>query len=1716
MEETTLLAPAVEEEERAEIEIDESEDVEPLKVMPDPGQPTAEQLELHRLTHWPFRSWCPWCVMGRARGAPHSASSSCTIAIVGLDYFYITVSGVEGRSELTEYPDTDDGNAALDTARGEGKIIKCIVVRDSKSKALFAHVVPRKGVDEEQYVVNLVAADLEWLGHTAMILKADNERSLQALVRAIIRRVHASCKTLEQVSKEEPAKYDSQSNGLTEVGVQLVRGHFRTLKVCLEARLEKYIPVNHAVVPWLLMHTCLLLNAAVRGPDGLTAWTRCRGRSFNQKLLNFGEKVLYKLPTKGPLSAPDGNMGTRWREGIFLGHNRSANVYIIGAPHGMVESRSLVRRPESDRWIPELLARHTATPWSERERPAQQVRFQPSEEGVGADVATAPSAAIRRMRLSKHDFEKHGYTEGCKQCEHMLSYGKPRPGHVHSDACRDRMQEAINSSETGKARVEQHEERVNRGIAEAIERTHPRRRSASPATALRRRRHDGPDARDTLMDPTRAAGPGGAAAARAAGADLPPVPSWKARRAHAKDADPTPRPTPAKGPPDQPRGGDSASRESGFRELRTDGRDRSGVQGATGVPAEEPPGETPRGAFTEPPSGSGPHENDDMDVDEAQVDPGHDVNMHYIGSLEPSYDDFVSQLMLEQLGAGKAYTRERRTASRRIVSELYSPPRITKMISEGRYKHVAPGFAFDLTRIDPMDGCPWDFSRRSKRNRARTLIREQKPYMLIGSPMCKAFSAWQRLNRARSSDKAAIDKAYEEACVHIRFVVELYREQIEGGRYFLHEHPDGASSWTLKCVEELLKVEGVQRVIGDQCQFGAEAIRGASLGSPIKKPTGFMTNSTAVAAALARRCQGTGGRCSRPQGGRHQQCSGQHARDAQVYPKGLCRAVLRGVTEQLRLDDLLKPGCYGIQVADDDAEIIRNMYGPAQGYSGAYKDDLTGQVLRDDLVKKARSVELTYFNSKGVWRKVARGRARAESGRPPISVRWVDVNKGDEMEPNYRSRLVARQMKVLDHSGQSFFAPAPPLEALRTVLSLAMTAVGGHRPDWDPRSPNRTQVSFIDVTRAYFNAVIDSRDAPTFVELPVKDEDHHDKCGLLLRHMYGTRGAADGWQEEYSTMLVRHGFRQGNACPNLFHHPEKGVVCSVHGDDFTSSGPKPALDWMEKVISEEYQITIGPRLGPGPQDAKEGRALNRVVRWCESHIEYEADPRQIERLITECGLEGAKSVVTPSVKATFRELEDDEELGKTLHTAFRGAAARGNYLAADRIDVQFACKEICRSMAHPTAHAWKSLKRLCRYLTSAPRLVYDFPQQVIGGIDVYTDTDWAGCPRTRKSTSGGVVMLGKHTMKHWSSTQTSTALSSGEAEFAGVIRGAGQGLGYQSLLHDLGIIAPLRVWTDSSAAIGICSRQGLGKMRHLDTHTLWIQQAVRSRRVDLRKVPGESNPADLLTKHSHGRNKLEQLVGLFGCRHISGRAESAPALRRGASAKMTIGEAKVEGTVGGDASSTGPDQLGMVADPIAQTPPMVADPMSGPGGPDDGSRDPDLVLPHTVYTETEMNELYPSLVAPPDEPLNDFLLDSADHVYQHGLETAARIQMEVNESGRRRHASYGTPGGSEPGSRILNGNPSTSQVSAGGPNGNLIGVPASLPSIAHEPDVNAVMEGDSNDAKKKLMSPMIRTKDIPPRDAVTSCTADRRRSAWMNESLSVVWHKFCCPSPCHC
>ena len=303
-------------------------------------------------------------------------------------------------------------------------------------------------------------------------------------------------------------------------------------------------------------------------------------------------------------------------------------------------------------------------------------------------------------------------------------------------------------------------------------------------------------------------------------------------------------------------------------------------------------------------------------------------------------------------------------------------------------------------------------------------------------------------------------RAMARAIKHIDFVVSVYREQLENGRYFVHEHPANATSWQLKSIEDLMQASEVGRVVGDQCQYGAQVHRGPAKGQPIRKPTGFMSNSSEVLRALSRKCSGRGGVCSRSSGGRHAVCSGTVATDAAIYLRKLCQALLLGIASQLRVDNMAKDGCFGVQVPDDDRDVEMSIRGPESCYSGRIKDDLTGQTLHDDRVAVARATELKFFDTKGVWKKVPRADARSQTGKPPISVRWVDVNKGDDVNELYRSRLVARELKVLDRSGAYYFAPAPPLEALRTVLGMAMIRIGAHQPIWDGSSPVRQQISF--------------------------------------------------------------------------------------------------------------------------------------------------------------------------------------------------------------------------------------------------------------------------------------------------------------------------------------------------------------------------------------------------------------------------------------------------------------------------------------------------------------------------------------------------------------------------------------------------------------------------------------------------------------------------------
>ena len=104
------------------------------------------------------------------------------------------------------------------------------------------------------------------------------------------------------------------------------------------------------------------------------------------------------------------------------------------------------------------------------------------------------------------------------------------------------------------------------------------------------------------------------------------------------------------------------------------------------------------------------------------------------------------------------------------------------------------------------------------------------------------------------------------------------------------------------------------------------------------------------------------------------------------------------------------------------------------------------------------------------------------------------------------------------------------------------------------------------------------------------------------------------------------------------------------------------------------------------------------------------------------------------------------------------------------------------------------------------------------------------------------MAVGGHLLKHYSVTQPTIALSSGEADLSGIVRGASQALGFQAVAKDVGYDVSIQLWSDATAAIGICRRRGLGRVRHLDVADLWIQERLRAGDFRLNKILGAQNP----------------------------------------------------------------------------------------------------------------------------------------------------------------------------------------------------------------------------------------------------------------------------------
>jgi hypothetical protein len=267
-------------------------------------------------------------------------------------------------------------------------------------------------------------------------------------------------------------------------------------------------------------------------------------------------------------------------------------------------------------------------------------------------------------------------------------------------------------------------------------------------------------------------------------------------------------------------------------------------------------------------------------------------------------------------------------------------------------------------------------------------------------------------------------------------------------------------------------------------------------------------------------------------------------------------------------------------------------------------------------------------------------------------------------------------------------------------------------------------------------------------------------------------------------------------------------------------------------------------------------------------ITYEADPKHRLLILEHFGFDKGTRPLTLNGDKEGADTEewDLEEVQPKEATEFRGLAARMNFLSQDSPDLQFPVKHTSREMAKPKNGSWKRIKKIARYLLNRDSVVWMFKwQDDPGYAHTASDSDWGGTSENRKSTSGGMWMLGSHCIKTWSASQGAVALSSAEAEFYAMVEAVTRAKGLRSLAQELGfrdLSNVVHLGTDSSAAKSFVCRRGLGRMRHLEIRDLWLQKEVIDGKLEISKIKGDENPSDLMTKILGIKDIMERLQGM--------------------------------------------------------------------------------------------------------------------------------------------------------------------------------------------------------------------------------------------------------------
>lgn len=381
----------------------------------------------------------------------------------------------------------------------------------------------------------------------------------------------------------------------------------------------------------------------------------------------------------------------------------------------------------------------------------------------------------------------------------------------------------------------------------------------------------------------------------------------------------------------------------------------------------------------------------------------------------------------------------------------------------------------------------------------------------------------------------------------------------------------------------------------------------------------------------------------------------------------------------------------------------------------------------------------------------------------------------------------------------------------------------------------------MDVKTAFLYGEIDE---DIWIDLPTG-------CGVtgtakLNKALYGLKQSPRVWYNTLATFLSELGFHPLDADSSVFCR--EGTIIAIYVDDLLIAGEsKSDIQDLKDKLSQRFQMSdLGPCHFYLGMEVTRNRP-NRTLRLSQKAY--------LEKVLQDHSMENCAPCKTPMETNTRHvSAESTYTADKDLRQRYQSAVGSLMYaMLGTRPDLAFSISVVSRFASNPTQAHWSAVKRIFRYLkqTIDMGLVFSGAIQPLVG---YTDSDWAGCAETRRSTSGYVFHLGSAAISWSSKRQPTVTLSSCEAEYIGQTNATKEAIWLQTFLQQIqpdlhnGLSATI-IYGDNQGAIALAKNpQFHNRTKHIETQHHFVREKVAEGKVDLKWVPTAEQIADGLTK----------------------------------------------------------------------------------------------------------------------------------------------------------------------------------------------------------------------------------------------------------------------------